>query len=62
MFCTGGIMKERKPMIGFAGLLLLAVGFCSIALGAKALAVITIGAGAVVLAYALFTGNLKLFG
>jgi hypothetical protein len=55
-------MKERKPMIGFAGLLLLAVGFCSIALGAKALAVITIGAGAVVLAYALFTGNLKLFG
>lgn len=55
-------MKERKPVIGFIGLLLVAAGLCSIVVDAPALSVVLIAAGAVVLGYALFTGNLKLFG
>jgi hypothetical protein len=55
-------MKEKKPAIGFIGLLLIAAGICSIIVDVPLLSIIIIGVGAAVLAYALFTGNLKLFG
>lgn len=54
--------KKNKPVIGFAGLLLLAAGFCAFSLGGKGFAMALLAIGAIVLGYALFTGNLKLFG
>ena len=57
-------MKEKRkhPEIGCLGLGILAVGIAGLFIEPGAVVYAAIGLGAVVLVYALFTGNVKLFG
>lgn len=53
--------NNKNPTIGFAGMVLMALGFCSLISQWELGALLIIG-GAAVLAYALFTGHLPFFG
>lgn len=54
--------KPKKPWVGFLGMLLIAMAFCAMFVELNAVAFVFLVAGAVALGWALFTGNLKLFG
>ena len=54
--------KKKNPVIGFIGLALAVVGCGAYALADSNLFGFLGLVGAIILAYALFTGNVKLFG
>lgn len=59
--CEGGTLKEKHPIIGFAGIVLILI---SLAVGCKnaTAGMILAGIGMVILIYALLTGNVKFWG
>ena len=60
-FKVGYMHEQRRPWLGFAGMLLLiAGGIVSCQNASVGIIVVIIGAG--VLGFALITGNVKLFG
>ena len=53
---------EKKPIIGFVGMLMIVAGLCSALVIDTKFGVIVLMLGALVLAYALITGNVKFLG
>lgn len=54
--------KVKRPSIGLLGILLIIAGFCAIVVNANGPAMIMIIGGAIVLIYALASGNLPFLG
>lgn len=60
---TAGSSQDKKPIIGFVGMILLGAGVLSaLCAGPGWLAWAMLISGAFVLGYALLTGNIKLLG
>lgn len=53
--------KPKRPIIGFAGIILTIIG-AIIACNKPAWGIAIVTIGAIILVYALFTGNIKLLG
>ena len=55
--------KKKQPILGLVGILLMAAGLCVASTSdSVGFGVVMLGVGAVVLAFALFSGNIKFLG
>jgi fatty acid desaturase len=54
--------QARRPVLGFVGMLVMAAGLCAALAFDPGFGTIVLGIGAIILVYALVTGNVKFLG